>query len=416
MGKIYYCRNCFIKISVRFFIFCFYFIFGLHLQAQTPWYRVSLPGNLHCQFIDTSGNLSLIGKHLKFRTGAKFKEGLICINFKKPQDEDDRWGCLNEKGDTIIRGNYLESFEFYDGIAKVITSEIQNPVGNSAIDPGFYCQYINVKGDTIIGKSFLANESSLFSSNRAIVKEGKQWFMMNRSGKLRALSPDFLNVNPFSDAWALCNRFNGYSMFIDTSELTVLEMPNQNFTGSFVKGFAVFSIVEGKYGFINKKGQPVVPCIYDSVSNYCENLAAVKIYNKWGFVDSKGKLFIKPIYGSSGNFSEGLCFVKRDSFYGFINAKGTMVIANSFIDVRNFEHGIAAVCNKTGRWGYIDKKGMWVMKPQFSEADNFDEYGFANVQYVLPTKGKAKVKIENALISKQGKVVWKSGGEFKIKL
>jgi hypothetical protein len=400
---------------VRFLNFVLFVLLSLNLRAQSPLYKVSLPGSLHCQFVDTNGNLSPLGKHLSFRTGPKFKEGLICINFKKPHHEEDRWGCMNAKGDTIIKGKYLEAFEFNDGIAKVITAEIQNPVGNSAIEPGFYCQYINLKGDTIIGKSFLANESTLFSSNRAVVKEGQQWFMMSRSGKLRALSPDFLKVHAFSNDWALCNRFNGYSMFIDTMENTVLEMPNQNFTGSFVNGFAIFSIVEGKYGFMNKKGQPVVPCIYDSASNYCENLAAVKIYNKWGFVDAKGKLIIKPIYEKSGNFSEGLCMVKRDSFYGFINTAGAMVIANAFKEVSDFNHGLAAVRDKNGQWGYINKKGLWVLKPQFYLAENFDENGFANVQYELPAKGKGKVKIENALISKQGKVAWKSGGELKVK-
>jgi hypothetical protein len=203
---------------VRFLNFVLFVLLSLNLRAQSPLYKVSLPGSLHCQFVDTNGNLSPLGKHLSFRTGPKFKEGLICINFKKPHHEEDRWGCMNAKGDTIIKGKYLEAFEFNDGIAKVITAEIQNPVGNSAIEPGFYCQYINLKGDTIIGKSFLANESTLFSSNRAVVKEGQQWFMMSRSGKLRALSPDFLKVHAFSNDWALCNRFNGYSMFIDTME------------------------------------------------------------------------------------------------------------------------------------------------------------------------------------------------------
>jgi hypothetical protein len=42
--------------------------------------------------------------------------------------------------------------------------------------------------------------------------------------------------------------------------------------------------VNGKMGFINKKGVLVVPAIYDSAFNFYQGRAAVEVDGKWGFI------------------------------------------------------------------------------------------------------------------------------------
>lgn len=52
----------------------------------------------------------------------------------------------------------------------------------------------------------------------------------------------------------------------------------------------------GKYGFINTKGEVVVPCIYDLAHSFYEGYATVESNGKWGVVDKKGRVIIQPIY------------------------------------------------------------------------------------------------------------------------
>lgn len=59
------------------------------------------------------------------------------------------------------------------------------------------------------------------------------------------------------------------------------------YAGDFSEGLATV-IVGGKYGFIDKTGKQVIPCLYDDAWNFSEGLARVEVGEKWGFVDKYG--------------------------------------------------------------------------------------------------------------------------------
>jgi hypothetical protein len=47
-----------------------------------------------------------------------------------------------------------------------------------------------------------------------------------------------------------------------------------------------------KCGFINTKGEVVVPCIYDDARSFSEGLAQVKQNDKWSIIDTQGKVIV----------------------------------------------------------------------------------------------------------------------------
>ena len=90
---------------------------------------------------------------------------------------------------------------------------------------------------------------------------------------------------------------------------------------NFSEGLAAVSI-HGKWGFIDRTGEVVIPLIYDVVGDFHKGLAAVRIGNwetgKWGFIDKAGNIIIPFELGtnyfdnpSATDFSEGLLVIRR---------------------------------------------------------------------------------------------------------
>lgn len=78
---------------------------------------------------------------------------------------------------------------------------------------------------------------------------------------------------------------------------------------------------DGKYGYINDKGQYIAEPIYTEAFSFSEGLAPVKVGEKWGYLDKTGKMLISPQYDYANWFWEGLAAVKKGEKYGYINKK-----------------------------------------------------------------------------------------------
>ena len=94
-----------------------------------------------------------------------------------------------------------------------------------------------------------------------------------------------------------------------------------------------------------------------------------------------------PSYGhQEPQEEEGLLFpIVRNGKYGFINKSGEVVIKPQFHSARDFSEGLAMICVKRKGhylWGYIGKTGRIVIDPQFANIEvrsgNFSE-GLARV-------------------------------------
>ncbi|MCM1031339.1 MAG: WG repeat-containing protein [Oscillibacter sp.] len=154
-----------------------------------------------------------------------------------------------------------------------------------------------------------------------------------------------------------------------------------SFLSPFQDGLAVVQFEE-KWGFIDKTGKQIIPCIYDYTSDkFSEGLAAVRIGEKRGFIDKKGKQVIPCIYDyTSDEFSEGLVAVRIGEKRGFIDKTGKQVIPCVYDDASyKFSEGLAVV--KVGeKWGFIDKTSKQVIPCIYDYAYNFSG-GFAKVTF-----------------------------------
>lgn len=140
---------------------------------------------------------------------------------------------------------------------------------------------------------------------------------------------------------------------------------------------------ESKFGFMDKTGEIVIPCVYDDIDgvfyNFSGGLAAVRLDGKWGFIDKTGKEVIPFQYDYAMAFSDGLAAVLKNDKWGYINQKGEEVIPCQYVNGREigFSEGLAGM-EKNNKWGFIDKTGEEAIPFMYDGVLDFSE-GLAGV-------------------------------------
>jgi hypothetical protein len=109
---------------------------------------------------------------------------------------------------------------------------------------------------------------------------------------------------------------------------------------------------------------------YEQLGVFSEGMAAVKKGDKWGYINNKGEEIIPCEYTSAQKFSEGLAPVGKNDCVGFINPLGKIVIPLDFKFALPFSEGLAAVY-KDDHWGFIDSKGQEIIPFAYTSASQF---------------------------------------------
>ncbi len=113
----------------------------------------------------------------------------------------------------------------------------------------------------------------------------------------------------------------------------------------------------------------------------------------------------------------GLFPIEQNDKWGYIDRTGKIVIKPQFDYANYFYEGLAVVLNDkqelldgslvVGKYGYIDKKGKVVIKPQFEEVENFVD-GLAAVYGETRYSDLGhEYSILTGYINEKGKFVWK---------
>ena len=202
----------------------------------------------------------------------------------------------------------------------------------------------------------------------------------------------------------------------------------------------------GKYGYINTKGEVVINPQYDWALDFSEGLAIVmlvrdKNHSTYGIINIKGELVFKLdkgrpniegyidgflkvdyydndemksiFYDKLGNISDNtnIRYSRNDSYpypsgngslFGYIDSNNKYIIKPQFIKANRFSDGLASVCRKGEKFGYIDSTGSFVIQPQFLSANEFSE-GLAFV--TISPDNVLIMGTNNAVINKKGEVV-----------
>ncbi|PUZ27199.1 WG containing repeat-containing protein [Chitinophaga costaii] len=234
--------------------------------------------------------------------------------------------------------------------------------------------------------------------------------------------------------------------YIDTTGKILFEKILDD-AGNFHCGLAYISKKvndDSKYGFIDKNGKEVIPCIYDKVENFSGNLTAVNTGSTWQIIDVSGKIvmndhllitkrqIINAIAHTSEDediappaFHNGRMLVCQDGKYGYVDTQGKIVLPLTYYKAFDFSGGTAVVAMDTVngsllykgkgnlerlynslpsgptkyKWTVIDTTGKVLYKFKEEETPDLNQYfSEGNISFSVDS-------YKNGVMSKNGKII-----------
>ncbi|MDR0230378.1 MAG: WG repeat-containing protein [Flavobacteriaceae bacterium] len=271
---------------------------------------------------------------------------------------------------------------------------------------GTHIEYINDKGNTIIKGNFV--KGSLFREGLALVQaddDNGTWGFIDSSGKY-VIPSTYISATVFSEGIAWVTKRNSRPIAIDKTGKELFTLDQAELVGSYTNGLAKFAIynAEGKlrWGFVDKKGQVVIQPLFKDVKSFSEGLAPVKLPNqKWAYIDKTGNYKIAPQYYMAKIFRNGKAVVydkmdsativdkenkkllsdsyndlhvdgdlymfEKDRKFGWLNKEGKVVIMPIYDEIHPFASSNLALVRSGDLFGFIAKDGTVVIEPQYTE-------------------------------------------------
>jgi len=234
-----------------------------------------------------------------------------------------------------------------------------------------------------------------------IIKTKEGHFLLDSKGNKLLSKFDYLKYSTSAD---VIFARNDDKIGLISSKGKVIQPCIYKVLGKFKEGLAL-AMLNNKWGFIENTGNAKIPLIYDYATSFTGGRAIVLIDKKRGVIDLKGDYILEPKYDDlipntkdslylayenkkyqlldykfnplsenifdhvnrsyhSFGFTSDLCAVKKDSLYGFINRSGEYVIKPQFKKVKSFDRGYA-ITGKYPHYGLIDKKGKVVLPEEY---------------------------------------------------
>ncbi|MFL5262622.1 MAG: WG repeat-containing protein [Anaeromyxobacteraceae bacterium] len=208
------------------------------------------------------------------------------------------------------------------------------------------------------------------------VRQGGKWGYVDRAGRV-VVAPRFEAAARFSEGLAAV-VLEGKHCYVDVTGRVVLA-PEQEPAGPHHRSFASgrAAVRSGAaIGFIDRSGKLAIPARFTSADDFSEGLAFACAERGCGYVDRAGTPVSPALLGAAP---------LRDGIAGVWIGKGKMtgkryalydarrgVLPGDYESVGRMSEGLVAV-RYQGRWGYVDRTGRGVIRPQFSGAGEFSD-------------------------------------------
>jgi hypothetical protein len=259
-------------------------------------------------FIDTEGReIVSLPSYPEPQNLGCFSEGLLAVS---SENYDDSF-FMDRRGQIVIRG-FSRVTSFSEGLAAV------------QVDRDGLWGYIDRDGVLRILPQFQWAEP--FSDGRAMVVVGDEHGYIDRDGRM-VVAPLFRHARSYREKRAVVMHPAGWTHefgMIDASG-TFITRERYRRLWDLSEGLAFFLTGDGRSGYLNARGEPVIDLSGASGRSFSEGLAAASREGKWGYVDRRGQWIIAPQYDDTDRFSEGKAAVRLGDEIRYIDKSGKVL-------------------------------------------------------------------------------------------
>lgn len=310
--------------------------------------------------LDTLGNIIAPAKFFQIKP---FHENRAAVKL-------NLWGFVNTNGKIVIPTNYQEVTDFSEGKAGVFNGQYWTFIDRRGKQltrqkyeavKNFHegCCPVKRKGgwfliDTMYKKMFrnYFEDIKNVSENIAPARMLNKWGLIDRKGKW-ILPANFEDIEPFSEGIAVAKK-EGY-VLIQREDLSLWRLSADiEKVLSCKNGYIPYKFNQ-KWGFMNKKGEAVIPAQYDTVHYFANGLACVKQNEKWACINSVNQVVIpfrevKQVSSFCEDVQYALLNTREDNLpaFGIIDTSGKVLSEFIYSDIKVYKEHI-----------FLKKDGYW---------------------------------------------------------
>ncbi len=259
-----------------------------------------------------------------------------------------------------------------------------NDSGKFIVEPEYdFINEFNKNGVAVAAVETNEEEDYLF-----VQKYNYRINLVDRTGNIVAGPFYTTNIYSRNEEFLFFNTKESKSVVLDNGGNIVFESEYDVY--DYANGMFCFkqnSMSDTLYGYMNDKGEVVIPAIYKHCYPFVGDKACVQLdYRKHAIIDKEGKVLEEiDQYIALRETKDGMKPFLNETRekWGVKNEAGEIVISPQFKSVSGFQEGFAVVKCQVAEYenyfGLIDKKGNFIMSPEYIEitylgANRFSAY------------------------------------------
>ena len=296
------------------------------------------------------------------------------------------YGYIDENGKMAISANYADVYSFSCGWALVEEDgdyQFIDKEGKSVIpdpfphDAYFYFNRIRFTEDGMFGmydenwKAVIPAEYKYlgFGTKDGLIcfsEDGKEFGYMDKDGKV-VIPEQFFGAEDFADGIAVVMNEDYHYGVIDKKGNFLIDYQKKSLGNRGEGRVCFYNSNTYKWGLMDKNGNEIVSAKYDELGPFTCGMARVKRNGKYGYINTKGEEVIPCRYHNGYMFYSDVADVQKseDSHWEIIDKNGESLITlreNEYL-YDYFINGFGLVQNEaTYQYRYITKKNEIIYK------------------------------------------------------
>ena len=276
---------------------------------------------------------------------------------------NEKWGVINQLGETVIAPSYREMLVIPDKTKEVFlcTYDINEETGE------YKTKAINSKNEEILTgydkieaiDNIDKNENVWYEDNVLRVQKDGKYGLIDLNGKelLPAEYDEIIGLNGIENS-ILIKKDDKYGLVNDTG--SVIIEPNykeiKNLGETYREGYITID-ENDKYGVIGATKMKLLDNKYDNIEQvYLSDYYLVTENGERKVINSSGETILNSGFDQiSSKTEDGFIYVSQ-GLYGEINTTGEVQIEPTYQDLKQVKNGVY-IAKNNDRYGIIDNEG-----------------------------------------------------------